>query len=208
MKGMSFGATIDGDIRQIMLREFQAGEKAVTTAMRIAGQAVKQAWRDDVTGAGLGTKLANTIRADTYPKGTDSANAASLIWTKAPKLIGAHEAGPLIRARDGFWLAIPTKAAGLGSYRRKMTPALWQQRHGTKLRFVSPHRGTYLLVADGQRRTSAGGTVRQRGRRNPGQSVVIFILVPQVKLPKRLNLDAATQRGAGGLASSIVTNWK
>lgn len=205
---MRIGLTVRGDIRPIMAAEYLAGEKAVTTAMRLAGLAVKTGWRAQVTGAGLGTKLANSIRAETYPKGTDSMNAASLIWTKAPKLIGAFNAGPIIRARDGFWLAIPTKAAGFGRYGRKMTPKIWEQRHGIKLRYVSPHRATHLLVADGTRLNSRGSARRQAGRKNPGFSSVIFILVPQVKLAKRLDFDAVTQRVTAGLGSQIVANWK
>ena len=206
---MKVGFTVRGDIRQIMAAEYLAGEKAVTTAMRLAGVAVKTGWRAQVTGAGLGTKLANSIRAETYPKGTDSMNAASLIWTKAPKLIGAHEAGPLIRAKGRKFLAIPTKAAGtFGRYSRKITPVQWRQKHGIPLRFVSPHRGSYLLVADGVR-GGAGGRVRIEGRRrNPGETAVIFILVPQAKLPKRLNLDTVTERVTAGLGSQIVANWR
>lgn len=65
-----------------------------------------------ITYAGLGRRLANSIRNATYPKAGDSLNATALVWSKAPVIIGAHNAGPLIRSRDGFRLAIPTEAAG------------------------------------------------------------------------------------------------
>jgi hypothetical protein len=41
-----------------------------------------------------------------------SLNAAALVWSKAPVIVGAHDTGPLIRSKSGFWLAIPTPAAG------------------------------------------------------------------------------------------------
>jgi hypothetical protein len=33
-----------------------------------------------------------------------------VVWSKAPVIIGAHDAGALIRAKTGLWLAIPTPA--------------------------------------------------------------------------------------------------
>ncbi len=35
-----------------------------------------------------------------------------LVWSNAPVIVGAHDTGPLIRSKNGFWLAIPTQAAG------------------------------------------------------------------------------------------------
>ncbi len=80
--------------------------------MREAGTGLKTAWRVQITGAGLGRRLANSIRSQTYPKAGESLNAAALVWSKAPVIVGAHDTGPLIRSKDGFWLAIPTEAAG------------------------------------------------------------------------------------------------
>ncbi|MGR3418404.1 DUF6441 family protein, partial [Paracoccus sp. (in: a-proteobacteria)] len=102
---------IDPDLVAMMQAEIKAGEKAVTGAMREAGAGLKTAWRGQITGAGLGRRLANSIRNATYPEAGDSLNATALVWSKAPVIIGAHNAGPLIRSKDGFWLAIPTEAA-------------------------------------------------------------------------------------------------
>ena len=79
--------------------------------MREAGTDLKTAWRGQITQAGLGRRLSNSIRSQTYPKAGDSLKAAALVWSKAPVIIGAHDTGPLIRSKDGFWLAIPTAAA-------------------------------------------------------------------------------------------------
>ena len=68
---------------------------------------VKRDWRGQITGAGLGSRLAYTIRARCYPEGVASINAAALIWSNAPAIVGAHDEGALIRSKDGFWLAIP-----------------------------------------------------------------------------------------------------
>jgi Family of unknown function (DUF6441) len=50
------------------------------------------------------------------------------------------------------------------------------------------------------------GTSRDaRGFRN--RSVVIFFLVPQVRLAKRLDLDAVTQEWRDRLPALVVANW-
>ncbi len=99
---MKLGVSIVGDIARIMAAETRAGEKAVTTAMRDAGTGLKSAWRAQITGAGLGARLARTIRSEQFPKGRTSLNAAALVWSKAPVIVGAHDTGPLIRSKNGL----------------------------------------------------------------------------------------------------------
>ena len=98
---MKLKLDIDPDLVAMMQAEIRAGEKAVTGAMREAGVDLKTAWRGQITGAGLGRRLANSIRNQTYPKAGDSLNATALVWFKAPVIVGAHNAGPLIRSREG-----------------------------------------------------------------------------------------------------------
>ncbi len=69
------------DLAAMMQAEIAAGETAVTTAMHEAGAGLKSAWRGQITGAGLGTRLGNSIRLATYPKGSESLNAAALVIT-------------------------------------------------------------------------------------------------------------------------------
>ncbi len=73
-----------------------------------------QDWRAQITRAGLGHRLPRTIRNRTYPTSGDSINAAAFIWSNAPEILNAHDRGALIRSKSGFWLAIPTEAAGKG----------------------------------------------------------------------------------------------
>ncbi len=76
---MKLKADIIGSLARIMEDEVRAGEKAVTTAMRDARTGLKSAWRAQITGAGLGARLARTIRSEGYPKGKPSLNAAALV---------------------------------------------------------------------------------------------------------------------------------
>jgi hypothetical protein len=109
---MKLKLDITPELASIMAAEIAAGERAVTAAIREAGTSLKTAWRGQITGAGLGQRLANTIRSEQFPKGKPSLDAAALVWSKAPVIIDAHDTGPLIRSRSGFWLVIPTEAAG------------------------------------------------------------------------------------------------
>ena len=204
---MKLDLSLTGDIVTAMRAEILAGEKAVTTAMRVAGAGLKSDWRTQITRARLGQRLANTIRSKTYPAAGESLEAAALIWSNAPQIIGAHDTGPLIRSKDGFWLAIPTPAAGKGSRGKALTPGEWERRRGLRLRFVYRRRGPSLLVADG-RLNSRGLGVASRSKTGRGQSTVpIFLLVPQVKLAKRLSLARDTERAQAAIPGLIVANW-
>ena len=204
---MKLKLEINPDLATLMQAEIAAGEKAVTTAMREAGAGLKSAWRGQITGAGLGRRLANSIRSQTFPKAGESLNAAALVWSKAPVIVGAHDTGPLIRSKDGFWLAIPTPAAGRGLRGGRITPGEWERRRGLRLRFVYRRRGPSLLVAEG-RLNSRGLGVASRSKTGRGRTTVpIFLLVPQVKLPKRLNLDRDAERALDSVPGLIVANW-
>ena len=204
---MKLNLDISPDLVAVMAAEISAGEKAVSAAMREAGVGLKAAWRGQITRAGLGHRLANSIRSQTYPKVGDSLSAAALVWSKAPQIINAHDAGKMIRSKSGFWLAIPTAAAGKGPRGRRITPGEWEQRRGIRLRFVYRRRGPSLLVADG-RLNSRGLGVASRSKTGRGQSTVpIFLLVPQVKLAKRLNLARDAERAQAAVPGLIVANW-
>ncbi|MDF1621820.1 DUF6441 family protein, partial [Pseudothioclava nitratireducens] len=124
-----------------------------------------------------------------------------------PVIVGAHDTGPLIRSRDGFWLAIPTAAAGKGLKGGRITPGEWERRRGMRLRFVYRRRGPSLLVADG-RLNSRGLGVASRSKTGRGRATVpIFLLVPQVKLAKRLDLARDAERVQAAVPGLIVATW-
>lgn len=204
---MKLGVDIVGDIARIMEAETLAGEKAVTAAMREASTGLKTAWRAQITGAGLGARLARTIRSEQFPKGRASLNAAALVWSKAPVIVGAHDTGPLIRSKDGFWLAIPAAAAGKSLRGGRITPGEWERRTGLRLRFVYRRRGPSLLVAEGRLNTK-GRAVALRSKTGRGLTTVpVFLLVPQVRLKKRLDLARDAEQARDAVPGLIVANW-
>jgi Family of unknown function (DUF6441) len=153
-------------------------------------------------------RLANSIRSQVFPKAGASLNAAAVVWSKAPVIIGAHDAGPLIRSRNGLWLAIPTPAAGKALGGRRITPAAWERKTGIRLRFVYRPAGVSLLVADGTRINARGLAAVSRSKTGRGQVTArIFLLVPQVKLPKRVDLARDAERAHDAVPGLIVSNW-
>ncbi|MFN8683274.1 DUF6441 family protein [Paracoccus sp. P2] len=204
---MKLKLDITPDLVAAMAAEVKAGEKAVTAAMREAGTGLKTAWRLQITGAGLGARLARTIRSEQFPKATPSLNAAAVVWSNAPVIVGAHDTGPLIRSKNGFWLAIPTPAAGKSLRGGRITPGEWERRTGLRLRFIYRRRGPSLLVAEGRLNTK-GQAVVSRSKTGRGKvTSPIFLLVPQVKLPKRLDLARDADRALDSVPGLIVANW-
>jgi hypothetical protein len=198
---------IDPDLVAMMQAEITAGERAVSAAILEASSGLKSDWRREVTGAGLGNRLARTIRSAQYPKGKASLNAAALVWSNAPVIVGAHETGPPIRSKSGIWLAIPTAAAGKSARGGRITPREWEQRRGLQLRFIYRSRGPSLLVAEG-RLNSRGLGVASRAKTGRGMATVpIFLLVRQVKLTKRLELSRSAETAVKRIPSAIAANW-
>jgi len=63
-------------------------------------------------------------------------------------------------------------------------------------------------VADAVRLTTRGQAAASKSKTGRGQvTAPIFILVRQVKLPKRLNLARDAERAQAAIPGSIVANW-
>jgi hypothetical protein len=206
-------AALLGDLRKVMAAEVKAAERAVTLSIREATDGLKSELRGQVTGAGLGERLAKTWRGEVYPKGQQSIAAAGLVWSKAPKIVRAFNDGAVIRSRRGFFLAIPTEAAGkYGDGRKRITPGGWERRTGLSLRFVYRRNGPSLLVADLRAKTGKrGGFARPSiSSLKSGRGLVtvpLFILLPQVRLKKRLDVEGAGHRWQARLPELIARNW-
>jgi hypothetical protein len=206
---MKLDVYIDGDMATSLQAEIVAAEKAVTIGVTRAGEALKAAWRAQVTSAGLGRRLANAIRANRYPRSGESISAASLVFSRAAEITDAFHRGVLIRSKHGLWLAIPTPAAGRALGGRRITPAGWERRTGLHLRFVYRRPGPSLLVADGARINARGLAAVSRSKTGRGQvTAPIFLLVPQVKLSKRLDLARDAERAHQSLPGLIVASWE
>jgi len=185
----------------------------VTQSIREATDGLKTELRNQITGAGFGQRLANTWRGEVYPKGKLSIKAAGLVYSRAPEVVGAHGQGVTIRSSDGFWLAIPLPAAGKGQRGKRMTPGLWEKLRGQRLRFVYRRGKPSLLVAENQRARQGqrgGFSAASQKSQASGRGLVtvpMFLLVPQVTLKKKFDIDSASRRWVSTLANRIANRF-
>ena len=105
-------------------------------------------------------------------------------------------------------MGLQVRARRRGLRGRRITPGEWERRRGLRLRFVYRRRGPSLLVADRARINKRGQAVASRSKTGRNQvTAPIFLLVPQMKLPKRLDLNRDAERALDGLPGLIVANW-
>jgi hypothetical protein len=166
---MKLKLDITPDLVAAMAAEVKAGEKAVTAAMREAGTGLKTAWRGQITGAGLGRRLANSIRSQTYPEGRrePERRGAGLVQGPGHRRRARHRpADPL---EERVLAGDPDRGRGQGLRGGKITPGEWERRRGLRLRFVYRAAGPSLLVAEGRLNTNgSGGGVALEDRPRPG----------------------------------------
>jgi hypothetical protein len=180
-----------------------------TDAMRGATAELKVTLRDQVTAAGLGSRLANTWRADSYPRAGRSLNPAGYAWSNAPNIIDAFSSGASIQPVGGHnYLWIPTRSvprathSGRASSSRRMSPvqvlATFGQKEfvfrkapgGRLLAFIVQQRGT---TARGRLRKVRKGRIAQGER---GQLLLMFTLTRSVRPGKRFDLQQAADHAA------------
>ena len=161
-------------------------------------------------------RLSRTWRERTYPnKGHDT---ASLVWSKAPQIIRTFDEGAVIKSKSGLWLAIPTPSApkrGVGG--KRINPSNFPEHRYGPLRFVYRRGRPSLLVVDGVRinksgrvgRRAKGGAFTKTGRMKQGMAtVVMFIMVPQVRLKKRLDVKREAERWSRRLPALIQRHMR
>jgi hypothetical protein len=195
---MRLSAAIQGNLKAMMAAEVKAAEKAVSGGVRQATDGLKNELRGQVTGAGLGERLAKSWRGELYPKGGMSINAAGFVYTKAPQIIGAFAYGVTIRGKGGRFLAIPTPYV-TRRQNKKITPADFAEA-GIPLRYV-PRRGTgawdywsRMISASPVKAKRAVASDRAKKTGRGLTTVVMFILVPQAQLKKRFDIDSVAKK--------------
>jgi hypothetical protein len=171
----------------------------------------KIALRGDVIAAGLGQRLANTWRAEIYPKSagqrthapavvfrvndraktkrTDSFGNEATI-ASAADIIQSHTIGATITSRNGLYLAIPTENTPRRG-RRLATPSEVEDMFNQDLTFFHG-RGNQMLafVEVTKSKSGKGFRIASKRRTSAGRRktmVLMFVMVPQVRLRQRLN---------------------
>ncbi len=211
---MKLVAAIRGDLKKIMKEEAAAAEKAVTLGVVAASAGLKSELRGQVTRSGLGEKMSRTWKVRRYPSSGYSMGTAGLVYADMPHVIRAFNEGVTITNSKGAFLAVPTPAApkrGVGG--KRISPENFPEFSLGRLRFVYRKSAPSLLVVDNLR----AGKGKRGGYRKASESalksgrglatVVMFILLPQVTLKKRLDVDGAASRWRDLMPQLILDSW-
>lgn len=222
---MKLSASIEGDLATLLAQEAKRAELAATSAIHEAGKGLQDELRDQVTGAGLGRKLANAIRLKVYPERAASIDAAAFVYARPGKgqrggaadIVAAFEEGTLIRRPGGRFLAIPTEnVPNKPGTRRRMTPDEVQDAtklggFGRDLEAVPTNRPGMLLLVLSAIRGSRGlrpVTVRRVKAGRQVEWIVMFILVRQAQMPRLLDWKRPTDSWGGRLPALVIKHWE
>lgn len=201
-------------------------QASLTSAMRVASGAVRDELRGQVRAAGIGKGLEKAWQVVTYPKeGKTSLGPAGLVFSKASLLHAVYADGALISARNGRYLAIPTREAealgfattnttrpgplgstGTGGIpRRESQVQRAIQRLGAKnVRFVPIQGGRQLVVYHVPDGRGPGRSFPKKVGFKRGIDVPLFVLVPQVRLRPRLDIEGVRSRAGDVLAAQVA----
>lgn len=212
MAGVSFQAHWKKSMKAALGEEAKNAAVAATKGMKLGVDRLKGLVREQVRGAGLGDRVANAVRGVAYPKGGTSVNPAGTVYSNAPHIMRAFEDGALIRPvnNGNTYLAIPTKDCPRGRRGRKLTPAEAEQRFGRPvIRFAGNRQGVILFdVVRSKNAKSWRKATKGRAKQGRTKSlVVMFVLVRQVKLPKRLNVATALAQAGRDLPGYVAASW-
>lgn len=238
---MRFRAALEGSLEKLMAAELTAQRRAITRAVKETSAEIKEGWRAQIRRAGLSPRLANTVRAETYPRGRQSRGAAGLVFVRAGKdgqigsavaaLANLSQGAVINPGGGGRYLAIPTgynlrqgQRQGGRQGRiivtpemmvadRKMTftirvagALLWCIRLTTaQAKGRNGRVQTRVFRGNNHDRQLLGGGRRKRVSDMQKQGwLPMFVLVPQVRIARRLDLDSVTDRAYADLPARLL----
>lgn len=200
---MELKVALRGDLQAMLKDEERAIARAATRSVRAAAGQARRMLRSQIRrnfgerkSRLSGAAFEDTVRYRSKPKRGQALDAAATVYSRARyrrpggevDLLALYDQGVTIRARGGRWLAVPTSEAplrsGEGSGRggaRRATP----KESGLALQFIPIAKDRALLVTKGR---------RQR---------VLYVLLREVKLGKRLDVQRAYQSGERRLTSEF-----
>jgi hypothetical protein len=211
---MDFRLEISGDLKKILDQEADRLARSFYEIVEEEGEALKEDLRSQIRAVGFDKSLEKSWQMKMYPRGRrKSISPAAFIYSKTPDIHFGFDQGAFIRPTGGGrYLAIPTNFNRLGGRRAgkpRISPQEMMRYRG--MAFTRPGPGGVLYwflkvtqASDvGARRSLrlyAGGDIEVgtgKHKRAWKQKIVtygavpMFVLVPQVKLPKVLNIDGA-----------------
>lgn len=197
-------------------------DRAQLAGMKEAGAGLKQDLVDQTEGL-LGPRVARSWKARTYDNKGGAEGPAAFVYSKAPKIISFHTADQVVRSTHGRFLAVPTEDTPKKGGGGRMSVAEVEARFGKRVVFIPPsdrgfrspskrHPGVaYLVLKDlvvrkaSQRYRNASEREKASGRK-PMSAVIMFVLVPQVRGRKQIDLAATADRWAGQAVDLILAH--
>lgn len=189
----------------MMQDEINAATRGIQVGIERTTKALKLRLRRR-TARVLGDRVGKAWRGDFYPN--KGMNAAGLVYSNASPIIEAHSQGGVLRAKHGRFLAVPTEHVPRGRRGRRVIPSNWPTHRLGPLRFVPrPGRGG-LLVADGRITNRGKFSAKQLKSGTGAATVVMYFLVPQVRMKKRLTLDRPIKQAETALVDAIIREYR
>ncbi len=233
MLRLGFGRT---DLSKVTYGLEEDVARFMTAAMRDTVAEVKEAFRDQVRSAGLGDRLANAVRGNTFPDrpGRFSLEPAGEILARASKegtsaaaIIESYASGATIVPRNGRrWLLVPTDDCPRKRQGAALTLAEVEARFGklqwvpANARFSTPSargRASFHLVTKSavirkstQRWRKATPRELSGRTRNPRpvQTVIMFNAVHAVKKPKSVDLSVPAALAEARFPAHLDNHWR
>lgn len=226
-------SNIGDNMARILDGEVTAMSNALRRGVDRTSGGLQEDLRGQTTGAGLGTKLANAWRREAYPRGgRRTLRPAALVYSKATALHEAFDQAPVILPRRGSFLLIPSaeaerlgattseisrKGGGIpgGAKRRASSLEEAARKLGAPIVSAIPSKGApkrgsggkkqrdgFILLAPTKRNRSNLAALFFASRE--AKPVLLFSLVRQTRVPKRLNIAAAAAKAEIALAANVA----
>lgn len=209
-------AALSGNFEKELSDGLARVQRAVQAALFEYAQETQTKWRQDVAQSGLknAQRLTKTIRLRKYKN--QGLNPASQVFSTFPILQRAFEQATVVRSKQGFFLPIPNpdvwpsgrvSRPSRNGGQRTNTIAIAEQRFGP-LQFIYRPGKASLLVAQVRGSASRPGTFRKASATamrtgNGLQTIVVFFLVKEAKLPRMLRGSVIRDRASRGAASAV-----
>lgn len=228
---MKILAALKGDLREILATELQHVGDAVEAAIVEVADGLKKDWAENIQSADLGN-LSKAVRRK-IKRDSDPMKTTGLVYVRgyhARQALWAFETGATVRPGSGRqYLTVPThfnRKSGRKGAKVLFTPAdIKRQRIPTAV--ITGPSGKKLLVARVARaQMQVKGGIRDyayvfgsKHRLGSGRkkrtaeilkygTVPLFTLLTEVRLAKRLNLSARTERWQAELPRAILRHME
>lgn len=185
------------DIRSSLTDLQKPVAKALTAAMRDCAKLAQDGGRANVAAAGFGTRFQNSVVGTAYPQRGDSLDPAAQLKSRVPYSKIFETSGD-IAGPNLLWIAITGSAAAAG---KRYTPAEWEFNVGPLFMLKRPGKPPLLMgyVRGRTRSIRAFGRGKNPGGRGAVQAVPLFVGVPRVHIPKKLDFQGVADRAAAML---------